>query len=68
MSLTLSFPYPTPQTAPVEANTMSQGGMLSLEEEIIDATTEEGQAALKQFETQERAAAAGGREPVPDPE
>jgi len=46
---------------------MFQGGMLSLEEQIIDATTEEGQAALKQFEDQERAAAA--REgPVPDPE
>jgi cell division cycle protein 37 len=34
-----------------------QGGMLSLEEQIIDATTEEGQAALKEFEEQERAAA-----------
>jgi cell division cycle protein 37 len=32
--------------------------MLSLEEQIIDATTTEGQAALKQFEAQERAAAA----------
>jgi cell division cycle protein 37 len=32
--------------------------MLSLEEQIIDATTEEGQAALKEFEQQERAAAA----------
>ena len=32
--------------------------MLSLEEQIIDATTEEGQAALKEFEEQERAAAA----------
>lgn len=31
--------------------------MLSLEEKIIDATTEEGQAALKEFEEQERAAA-----------
>lgn len=31
--------------------------MLSLEEQIIDATTEEGQAALKDFEEQERAAA-----------
>lgn len=30
--------------------------MLSLEEQIIDATTEEGQAALKEFEEQERAA------------
>ena len=44
-----------------------QGGMLSLEEQIIDATTDEGQAALKQFEDQERAATAE-REPVPDPE
>jgi len=32
--------------------------MLSLEEQIIDATTEEGQAALKEFEAQERAAQA----------
>ncbi|KAH8595008.1 hypothetical protein B0O99DRAFT_624140, partial [Bisporella sp. PMI_857] len=37
---------------------LSEGGMLSLEEQIIDATTEEGQAALKEFEEQERAAAA----------
>ncbi|KAG0647683.1 Hsp90 chaperone kinase-targeting subunit [Hyphodiscus hymeniophilus] len=35
---------------------LSEGGMLSLEEQIIDATTEEGQAALKEFEEQERAA------------
>lgn len=28
--------------------------MLSLEDQIIDATTEEGQAALKEFEEQER--------------
>jgi cell division cycle protein 37 len=45
--------------------------MLSLEEQIIDATTEEGQAALKQFEEQERAsaaAAAAEHEPAPDPE
>jgi cell division cycle protein 37 len=32
--------------------------MLSLEEQIIDATTEEGQQALKDFEKQEKAAAA----------
>lgn len=32
--------------------------MLSIEEQIIDATTEEGQAALKEFEEQEKAAAA----------
>lgn len=30
--------------------------MLSLEEQIIDATTEEGQKALKEFEEQEKAA------------
>jgi cell division cycle protein 37 len=30
--------------------------MLSLEEQIIDATTEEGQQALKDFEEQEKAA------------
>ena len=35
--------------------------MLSLEEQIIDATTEEGQAALKEFEAQERAAAAAAK-------
>lgn len=35
---------------------LGEGGMLSLEEQIIDATTEEGQAALKEFEEQERAA------------
>ncbi|TGO54462.1 hypothetical protein BOTNAR_0267g00110 [Botryotinia narcissicola] len=33
---------------------LSEGGMLQLEEQIIDATTEEGQAALKEFEEQER--------------
>jgi len=37
---------------------LGEGGMLSLEEQIIDATTKEGQAALKQFEEQERAASA----------
>jgi len=35
--------------------------MLSLEEQIIDATTEEGQAALKEFEEQERAAVADSK-------
>lgn len=30
--------------------------MLSVEEQIIDATTEEGQKALKEFEEQERVA------------
>jgi len=33
---------------------LSEGGMLSVEEQIIDATTEEGQAALKEFEEQEK--------------
>ncbi|KAI9742586.1 MAG: hsp90 co-chaperone Cdc37 [Claussenomyces sp. TS43310] len=49
---------------------LSEGGMLSLEEQIIDATTEEGQEALKQFEEQERATAAERRaaEPAGDPE
>ncbi|KAH6668766.1 putative Hsp90 co-chaperone Cdc37, partial [Halenospora varia] len=37
---------------------LGEGGMLSLEEQIIDATTEEGQKALKEFEEQEKAAAA----------
>ncbi|KAI9679579.1 MAG: hsp90 co-chaperone Cdc37 [Trizodia sp. TS-e1964] len=31
---------------------LGEGGMLSLEDQIIDATTEEGQAALKEFEHQ----------------
>ncbi|KAF4631702.1 hypothetical protein G7Y89_g6434 [Cudoniella acicularis] len=35
---------------------LGEGGMLSLEEQIIDATTEEGQKALKEFEEQEKAA------------
>jgi cell division cycle protein 37 len=39
--------------------------MLSLEEQIIDATTEEGQAALREFEEQERAAAAVADEDAP---
>lgn len=48
--------------------------MLSLEEQIIDATTKEGQAALKEFEEQEKAAAATAAaerraaEPAGDPE
>ncbi|KAI9879782.1 MAG: hsp90 co-chaperone Cdc37 [Pleopsidium flavum] len=33
---------------------LGEGGMLSLEEQIIDATTEEGQAALKELEAQEK--------------
>ncbi|TVY89710.1 Hsp90 co-chaperone [Lachnellula willkommii] len=37
---------------------LSEGGMLSLEEQILDATTEEGQKALADFEEQEKAAAA----------
>ncbi|KHJ30444.1 putative hsp90 co-chaperone cdc37 [Erysiphe necator] len=35
---------------------LGEGGMLSLEEQIIDTTTEEGQKALKLFQEQERAA------------
>ncbi|RAL60573.1 hypothetical protein DID88_009769 [Monilinia fructigena] len=33
---------------------LSEGGMLQVEEQIIDATTKEGQAALKEFEEEER--------------
>jgi len=33
---------------------LGEGGMLSLEEQIIDATTEEGQAALKELEAHEK--------------
>lgn len=36
---------------------LGDGGMLSLEDQIIDATTEEGQRALKDFEEQEKASA-----------
>jgi len=39
------------------SNSQTQSGMLSLEEQIIDATTKEGQAALKEFEQQEKVAA-----------
>ncbi|KAI1003922.1 hypothetical protein K3495_g4288 [Podosphaera aphanis] len=44
---------------------LGESGILSLEEEIIDATTEEGQKALKRFEDQERAAQAAAQ--VEDP-
>ncbi|KUJ19491.1 uncharacterized protein LY89DRAFT_683314 [Mollisia scopiformis] len=44
---------------------LGEGGMLSLEEQIIDATTEEGQKALKEFEEQERAAAANAAQNPP---
>ncbi|KAH8805671.1 putative Hsp90 co-chaperone Cdc37, partial [Xylogone sp. PMI_703] len=52
---------------------LGEGGMLSLEEQIIDATTKEGQEALKQFEKQEReqqekAAAKLSEEYASDPE
>jgi len=40
--------------------------MLSLEEQIIDATTEEGQKALKEFEDQEKAAAAERNQALAD--
>ncbi|ESZ89820.1 hypothetical protein SBOR_9798 [Sclerotinia borealis F-4128] len=33
---------------------LSEGGMLQLEDQIVDATTEEGQAAVRQFEEDER--------------
>jgi cell division cycle protein 37 len=32
----------------------AQGGMLSVEEQIIDATTAEGEAAIKELEKQEK--------------
>ncbi|KAI9815479.1 MAG: hsp90 co-chaperone Cdc37 [Pycnora praestabilis] len=45
---------------------LGEGGMLSLEQHIIDATTEEGQAALKELEaTEKEKTTAGGTE---DPE
>lgn len=42
--------------------------MLSLEEQIIDATTQEGQEALKRFEEQERAAGQLSQDYASDPE
>ncbi|KAK3901722.1 Cdc37 N terminal kinase binding-domain-containing protein [Staphylotrichum tortipilum] len=49
---------------------LSEAGILSLEDEIIDATTEEGQDRWKKIEEQgkEAAAAAAADEPAPDPE
>lgn len=45
--------------------------MLSVEEQIIDATTEEGQAAFKeleQYEKEKAQAAAAGEKDAEDPE
>jgi cell division cycle protein 37 len=42
--------------------------MLSLEEQIIDATTEEGQAALKQFDELEKQKAREAAARTEDPE
>jgi cell division cycle protein 37 len=41
--------------------------MLSVEDQIIDATTEEGQATLRELEDQERAAVATEND-IGDPE
>jgi len=43
---------------------LGQGNMLSLEEGIIDATNEEGQARLKEIERENKEKAAKGDEPV----
>jgi cell division cycle protein 37 len=43
---------------------LGQGNMLSLEEGIIDATNEEGQARLKEIERENKERAAKGDEPV----
>jgi cell division cycle protein 37 len=46
---------PLTYSIPRDANADNQkGGMLSLEEQIIDATTEEGQEALKRFDEMEK--------------
>jgi cell division cycle protein 37 len=49
---------------------LGEGGMLSLEEGVIDATTEEGREALKRFEEGERARAkqVEAEEAIGDPE
>lgn len=46
---------------------LGEGGMLSLEEQIIDATTEEGQAALKELEAQEKGYGKKVVSPTEDP-
>lgn len=46
---------------------LGEGGMLSLEEQIIDATTEEGQAALKELEAQEKGNGKKVVSPTEDP-
>lgn len=43
---------------------LGNGGMLSLEEGVIDATTEEGQRAVEELEKQNKARFAAGQEPV----
>lgn len=55
----------------VTNNTLLQAGILSLEDEIIDATTEEGQDRWKKLEEEGKeaaAAAAAADEPAGDPE
>ncbi|KZF21724.1 Cdc37 family protein [Xylona heveae TC161] len=47
---------------------LGENGMLSLEENIIDATTEEGQKALKEIEAQEKARKEEVTTAAPDPE
>ncbi|KAI9754865.1 MAG: hypothetical protein M4579_004522 [Chaenotheca gracillima] len=48
---------------------LGEGGMLSLEQQIIDATTEEGQSKLKELEAQEKAKEQGaGVQRTEDPE
>ncbi|KAI9736980.1 MAG: hsp90 co-chaperone Cdc37 [Cirrosporium novae-zelandiae] len=50
---------------------MGEGGMLSIEEQIIDATTKEGQAAVEALEKERQEAAsssAAATGPTPDPE
>ncbi|KAH0561917.1 hypothetical protein GP486_003373 [Trichoglossum hirsutum] len=47
---------------------LGEGGMLSLEEQIIDATTEEGQAALKELDELEKQKAREAAAQTEDPE
>ncbi|TPX14358.1 uncharacterized protein E0L32_005554 [Thyridium curvatum] len=47
---------------------LGDSGILSLEEEIIDATTEEGRAQLKQMERENAVMTSAGGDLYPDPE
>ena len=50
------------------SNCYEQGGMLSVEEQIIDATTAEGEAAIKELEKERAQAATLAEKYSDDPE